>query len=131
MSFSRIFAGLVAVFAFQGTAHAASTIFTAHISDTGAVLHQTPNWINGVERRIQTDYLTEYTLALDTRTTRGDPAFCSVSAIDKSQYERLIYGQGKIVSKPLAGKVTVITQLVDVTGPAGDNSLEFMLMCMR
>ncbi|MNJ82444.1 hypothetical protein D3C81_2141410 [compost metagenome] len=54
-----------------------------------------------------------------------------MSPIDNSSYEHLLHGQAKVIGKPAAGQVTVITQLVDVKGNSDDNSLEFQVMCTQ
>ncbi|PYB86429.1 MULTISPECIES: hypothetical protein [Pseudomonas] len=131
MTVNRLFLVLMLAFGIQGAAYANQAIFTAHISDDGTILNQSPQWITQVERRVQTDYLTEYTISLKKKVTQGDPGYCAMSPIDNSQYERVIYGQGKVIGKPRADKVIVATQLVDVNGPSGDNSLAFQLLCVR
>lgn len=117
--------------AFQASAMAKDMILTAHVSADGSVLRQWPEWIAQVERQPQANYFTQYKLRFNPRIVHQDPGFCSVSPIDASSYDRQMHGQAKVIGKPLAEQVTVMTQLVDKKGPSGDNSLEFLLMCVR
>lgn len=125
--------GLVVMLAlgmgFHVSVQAKETVFTAHIGADGAVVRQWPKWIERVEHKPQTNYFSEYKLVLNPRIVHNDPGFCSVSPIDASSYEHLLHGQAKVTGKPLANQLTVITQLVDLKGSSGDNSLEFQVMC--
>ncbi|MDR2317106.1 MAG: hypothetical protein LBF06_12055 [Pseudomonas sp.] len=116
---------------FQGTAFANDDLLTAHVSADGKVLRQWPQWIIEVDHQPQENYFSLYKLKLNQRILHKDPGFCSVSPIDVSTYERQLHGQAKVIGKPLAEKVDVMTQLVDKQGASGDNSLEFLVMCSR
>ncbi|WP_236192575.1 hypothetical protein [Pseudomonas urethralis] len=116
---------------FQGAAFANDDLLTAHVSADGKVLRQWPQWITEVDHQPQKNYFSQYKLKLNQRIVHKDPGFCSVSPIDVSTYERQLYGQAKVIGKPLAEKVDVMTQLVDKQGASGDNSLEFLVMCSR
>ncbi|POG06499.1 hypothetical protein BGP84_17870 [Pseudomonas putida] len=115
--------------AFQGAAFANDDLLTAHVSADGKVLRQWPQWITEVDHLPQDNYFSLYKLKLNTRIVQKDPGFCSVSPIDASTYERQLHGQAKVIGKPLAEKVDVMTQLVDKQGASADNSLEFLVMC--
>ncbi|MBO9548654.1 hypothetical protein [Pseudomonas sp.] len=117
--------------AFQGAAFANDDLLTAHVSADGKVLRQWPQWITEVDHQPQKNYFSQYTLKLNKRIVHKDPGFCSVSPIDVSTYERQLHGQAKVIGKPLAEKVNVMTQLVDQQKASGDNSLEFLVMCSR
>lgn len=117
--------------AFQGSAIAEDRWMTAHISAQGEVLKQWPQWITSIDRQPQDNYFSLYKMNLNPRIVHQDPGFCSVSPIDASSYERQLYGQAKVIGKPLAANVDVMTQLVDKQEPSGDNSLEFLVMCIR
>ncbi|PYC45819.1 hypothetical protein DMX05_00305 [Pseudomonas soli] len=131
MKISRLLMASLMTLAFHKLAFAEQVLFTAHISHKGTILSQSPIWITEVKRVVQKDYMTEYTLLLDSNITQRDPAFCSMSPMDVGTYERLLYGQGKVIGKPSVGMVRVATQLVDLKGPSGDNSMAFQLMCVR
>ncbi|MFJ4063691.1 hypothetical protein ACIPW4_00165 [Pseudomonas sp. NPDC089996] len=117
--------------AFQSAAFANEDLMTAHVSADGKVLRQLPQWITEVDHQPQENYFSQYKLKLNTRIVHKDPGFCSVSPIDVSTYERQLHGQAKVIGKPLAETVNVMTQLVDHLGASGDNSLEFLVMCSR
>ncbi|MDF9754199.1 hypothetical protein ACVWY1_000511 [Pseudomonas sp. TE6288] len=131
MKISRLLMASLMTLAFHNLAFAEQVLFTAHISHKGTILNQSPTWITEVKRVVQKDYMTEYTLLLDSKITQSDPAFCSMSPIDVGTYERLLHGQGKVIGKPSVEMVRVATQLVDLKGPSGDNSMAFQLMCVR
>jgi len=131
MKMNKWLAALTLVAAWQGAAFAADELLTAHISADGKVLRQWPQWITEVDHQPQKNYFSLYKLKFNKRIVHKDPGFCSVSAIDASTYERQLHGQAKVIGKPLAEKVDVMTQLVDKQGPSGDNSLEFLVMCSR
>ncbi|AGZ32959.1 hypothetical protein C4Q28_00205 [Pseudomonas sp. SWI6] len=117
--------------AYQASALANETWWTAHIGGDGSVLRQWPKWIERVEHKPQDNYFTQYTLFFNKRIVHQDPGFCSVSPIDASSENRLVHGYAKVIGKPLAEQATVLTQLVDVKGPSGDNSMEFLVLCTR
>ncbi|BDM20330.1 hypothetical protein KMS_R00890 [Pseudomonas sp. LRP2-20] len=116
---------------FQGAAFANDELLTAHVSAEGKVLRQWPQWITEVDYQPKENYFSRYALKLNSRIVHKDPGFCSVSPIDASTYARQLHGQAKVIGKPLAEKVDVMTQLVDKQGASGDNSLEFLVMCSR
>ena len=116
---------------FQANAMAKDVVLTAHVAADGSVLRQWPEWISKVERQSQADYFTQYKLKFNPRIVHQDPGYCSVQPIDASSHDSLMHGQAKVIGKPLAEQVTVMTQLVDKKGPSGDNSLEFLVMCTR
>lgn len=115
----------------QANAMAKDVVLTAHVAADGSVLRQSPEWIKHVERQAQANYFTLYKLTLVPSIVHQDPGFCSVSPIDVSSYDRQLHGQAKVIGKPVAGGLSVMTQLADMRGPSGDNSLEFLLMCTR
>ncbi|MFJ4456366.1 hypothetical protein ACIP1G_21095 [Pseudomonas sp. NPDC089392] len=117
--------------AFQTGAHARETVLTAHVAADGTLLQQSPQWISSVELQAQPNYYNQYKVLLKPSAMPGKPRFCVASPIDASSYERQLHGQAKVIGVPRASHVTVMTQLVDVQGPSGDNALEFMLMCSR
>ena len=122
---------LVMSIAYQTSAMAKDTYWTAHVGKDGTVLRQWPKWIENVELSANANYFSQYKLILNNRIVHQDPGFCTVSPIDGSTEDRLLHGQAKVIGKPKAEGVTVLTQLVDVKGASGDNSLEFLVMCMR
>jgi len=117
--------------AWQGAALANDELLTAHVSADGKVLRQWPRWISEVDHQSQDNYFSLYKLKLNKRIVHKDPGFCSVSPIDASTHDRQLHGQAKVIGKPLAERVDVMTQLVDKQGPSGDNALEFLVMCSR
>ncbi|MFB4391115.1 MULTISPECIES: hypothetical protein [unclassified Pseudomonas] len=125
------FAAVLLGLAFSFGAMAQDSLLTAHISAKGEVLRQSPAWIEKVDRMAQANYLTEYKLTLNKRIVHMDPGFCTVSPIDKSTEAATLHGQAKVIGKPSAETATVITQLVDMNKPSGDNSLEFLILCTR
>ncbi|UVL04067.1 hypothetical protein [Pseudomonas sp. B21-047] len=123
---------LIVSLTFHVSAMAADDHWTAHISAEGEVLRSWPKWIEKVEKTPQSNYFTQYKMHLNKHIVQQDPRFCSVSPIDGSTQTRLLHGHAKVVGMPsVDGGVTVNTQLIDVNGASGDNSLAFMLMCMR
>ncbi|MDR2307305.1 MAG: hypothetical protein LBE53_08940 [Paucimonas sp.] len=114
--------------AFQGSVMAGELV-TAHIGADGQVLKQSPVWISRVQHQPQANYFTQYKLSL--QGLGRAPGFCSVSPIDASSYDKQLHGAAKVIGVPSADKLTVMTQLVDLSGPSGDNSQEFLLMCVR
>lgn len=122
---------LLSGFAFHSAAMARDVLWTAHINAAGEVARAWPAWIERVEHTPQDNYFSQYKLHFNKRIVHQDPGFCAVSAIDASSEQRLVHGHAKVVGKPTSESVTVITQLVDVDGPSGDNSMEFLLMCTR
>ncbi|MGE7993156.1 hypothetical protein ACQKPE_19355 [Pseudomonas sp. NPDC089554] len=117
--------------AFSTGALAKEPILTAHVSAEGAVLRQSSQWIEHVQRTVQNNYLTEYKLTLNEQVVDTDPGFCTVSPIDISTEVTTLHGQAKVIGKPIVESVVVMTQLVDMKEPSGDNSLEFLVMCTR
>lgn len=115
----------------HANASAADAFYTAHIDASGKILSQSPKWISYVTKENQAGYLSQYKLTLDPKVVKQNPTFCGVSPIDASNYDRMMHGQAKVIGLPLARNVTVQTQLVDMPGASGDNSLEFMIMCTR
>lgn len=122
---------LVAGMLFHVAAMGEDKVWTAHIAADGEVLRQWPQWITEVQHQPQDNYYSLYKLTLNPRIVQQDPGFCTVSPIDASNYERQMHGQAKVIGKPVAELFTVMTQLVDVEGASGDNSLELMVMCTR
>lgn len=131
MKASRAIVVLMTGLAFQASAIAKETFWTAHVGADGTVLRQWPNWIESVEHKSQDNYFAQYSLFFNKRIVQQDPGFCSVSPIDTSSESRLAHGYAKVIGKPVAEKATVMTQLLDVKGPSGDNSMEFLVLCTR
>ncbi|MCX5506544.1 hypothetical protein [Pseudomonas sp. BJa3] len=117
--------------AFQASAAGKDMIFTAHVGADGKVLRQWPEWISHVEREVQANYFSQYKLKLNPRIVHQAPGFCSVSSIDVSSYDRQMHGQAKVIGKPLVEHLSVMTQLVDMKSASADNSLEFLVLCVR
>ena len=117
---------------FQASAMAKDVLWTAHISADGEVLRASPNWIEKVKHTGQDNYFSQYKVLFNKDIVKQNPGFCSASAIDGSTEQRLMHGQARIIGVPTVDRgVTVNTQLVDVDGPSGNNSMEFLLMCTR
>jgi hypothetical protein len=113
------------------SANADTTIFTASISSEGKVLAQNPQWIAGVEYDVQKDYFANYKINFKPGVYKNAPAFCSVSLTDSRSNDDIFYGQARLGAVPKQNNLTVITQLAGKTGPAGDGSQNFMLMCIK
>ncbi|PYC23742.1 hypothetical protein [Pseudomonas mosselii] len=131
MKMTRLIMPLLLGLVFQASAMAKDQFFTARVGADGTVLHQWPQWISEVERQAQANYFTQYKLKFNPRIVQQDPGFCSVSPIDASSYDRQLHGQAKVIGNPQVTHATVMTQLVDMKGASGDNSLEFLVMCIR
>lgn len=131
MNMTRCCLPVLLALIFQGSAMAHEVALTAHIAADGRILSQSPHWISQVQVQPQANYFTQYKLSLDKDQLRQAPGFCSVSPLDASSYQRQLHGAAKVVGTPLADKLTVQTQLVDVPGASGDNSLEFQVLCVR
>ncbi|UBM25520.1 hypothetical protein K8374_00435 [Pseudomonas sp. p1(2021b)] len=131
MKITKGLAALVIGLGIQTSVVAKEHLFTAQVAADGTVLRQWPEWIVKVEHQPQPNYFSLYKLHLNKRIVHQDPGFCSVSPIDASDYDRQLYGQAKVIGKPVVAKVDVMTQLVDKNGSSGDNSLEFLVMCTR
>jgi hypothetical protein len=115
----------------QASAIAKESLYTAHIAADGKVLRQSPQWIKTVKLISQPNYYSEYKLALDPAHWKNAPGFCSASPIDASDYDRLLHGSAKVNGAPTTRNLTVITQLVDLKGPSGNNDMEFLVLCTR
>ncbi|MDZ3994436.1 hypothetical protein [Pseudomonas sp. Teo4] len=131
MKASRAIAVLMIGLACQASAIAKEQFWTAHVGADGKVLRQWPKWIERVEHQAKDNYFAQYSLFFNKRIVHQDPGFCSVSPIDTSSENRLVHGYAKVIGKPVVEKATVMTQLLDVKGPSGDNSMEFLVMCTR
>ena len=127
----KCFLVLLSALAFQSAAMAKDVLWTAHIGADGKILRDRPEWIKEVELTALPNYFSQYKLYFSKQIAHQGPGFCAVSAIDASSEQRLVHGHAKVVGKPTYESVTVNTQLVDVDGPSGDNSMEFLLMCTR
>jgi hypothetical protein len=131
MKMTRLIMPLLLGLVFQTSAMAKDQFFTARVGADGTVLRQWPQWISEVERQAQANYFTQYKLKFNPRIVQQDPGYCSVSPIDASSHDRQMHGQAKVIGNPQVTHATVMTQLVDMKGASGDNSLEFLVMCIR
>ncbi|HEK1688154.1 TPA: hypothetical protein SMR42_004552 [Pseudomonas putida] len=131
MKVTRWSVALMAGLSLQAGAMAKDEMHTADVGADGKVLRQSSEWISEIEKTALRNYYVQYKLVLNPRIIQRDPSFCSVSAIDASSYDRQLHGQSKVIGKPVAEQVNVMTQLVDLKGPSGDNSLAFQVMCIR
>jgi hypothetical protein len=113
------------------SANTGTTIFTASISSEGKVLAQSPEWIAGVEYQVQKDYFADYKINFKSDVYKRAPSFCSVSLTDSRSNDDIFYGQARLGAMPKQNHVTVITQLSGKSGPSGDGSQSFMLMCIK
>ena len=113
------------------SANADTTIFTASISSEGKVLAQNPEWITGVEYNVQKDYFADYKINFKSGVYKKAPGFCSVSLMDSRSNDDIFYGQARLGAMPKQSHVTVITQLAGKSGPSGDGSQSFMLLCIK
>lgn len=131
MELTRWSVALVAGLTLQAGAMAKDVMHTADVGTDGKVLRQSSEWILEIEKTALDNYYVQYKLVLNPRIIQRDPGFCSVSVIDASSFDRQLHGQAKVIGKPVAEHVNVMTQLVDLTGPSGNNSLAFQVMCVR
>lgn len=113
------------------SASADTTIFTASISSEGKVLAQNPEWITGVDYNVKKDYFADYKINFKSDVYKKAPGFCSVSLTDSGSNDDIFYGQARLGAMPQQSHVTVITQLAGKSGPSGDGSQNFMLLCIK
>jgi hypothetical protein len=112
-------------------ASAASNVLTATISAQGKVVAQAPEWISAIDYFSQPDYFANYKVNFKPGVFIRAPRFCSVSLTDSRSEDDIYYGQARLGSTPKQDNVSVITQLAGMTGPSGDGSQNFMLMCVQ
>ena len=113
------------------SAAVAASVFTASIDSEGKVLAQSPQWIDGVEYRLQNNYFADYKINFKSGVYENAPGFCSVSLTDSRSSDDLFHGQARLGAAPKQTHLSVITQLAGKSGPAGDGSQSFMLMCIK
>lgn len=117
--------------ALSSQALAAPQVYTATIDRDGKLIHQDVTWIKGVTLTNQKNYFATYEISFTDAQFKRAPAFCSVSAIDTSDFDRLLYGDVKLSGAATTEKVSVLALMPGKSGPSGDSSLSFQLMCIR
>ena len=110
---------------------AATQIHTATIDRGGNVIHQDGAWIKNVNLINQQDYFATYEVSFNDGKFEKAPAFCSASTIDTGDTDRLLYGHVKIGGAATVKKVDVLGLVPGKSGPSGDSSMSFQLMCIR
>jgi hypothetical protein len=105
--------------------------FTAAVSSTGAVLRQSPAWIDNVSVDARPGYFAEYTLSLQPGTFTRQPGYCSVAATDRSDYDEIFYSQAQLGGTPGKHTLRVQTHRVGDSRPEHDPRASFLVLCLR
>jgi hypothetical protein len=111
--------------------NAENEYFTASISKEGKVLSQSSEWIDSVKYFSQKDWFANYEINFKPDTYKQAPAFCSASTTASAGEDDLLYGVAKLGAAPRQDRVTVITSYMGKSGPTGDSSQNFMLICFK
>src|ERR1700712_1019209 len=115
----------------SGHALASTQVYTATIDRAGNLVHQDASWIKDVTLKNQRNYFATYEVTFNNEQFKKAPVFCSASAIDSSNEDRLYYGHVKLGGAATAEKVNVLALFPGKSGPSGDSSMSFQLMCVR
>lgn len=110
---------------------ASSQIYTASVDREGNLIYQDAAWIKNVKLINQKDYFATYEISFRDEQFKKAPVFCSVSSTDTGDIDRLVYGQVKLGGAATAEKVNVLALMPAKSGPSGDSSMSFQLMCVR
>ncbi|CAM3159629.1 hypothetical protein BZK31_19390 [Pseudomonas floridensis] len=104
-------------------------LHTATIDQDGVVVAESSAWIKSVNLTRQKDYFATYEVRFVNGLFKQAPAFCSVSSIDTSDYDRLLYGHAKLGGAATTEKVNVLGLMVGKSEAAGDSAMSFQLAC--
>ncbi|WP_249582474.1 hypothetical protein [Pseudomonas viridiflava] len=115
----------------SASALAEPLLHTATIDPGGNVLAQSSAWIKAVKLTHQKDYFATYEVLFAEGLFKQAPGFCSVSSIDTSDYDRLLYGHTKLGGAATTEKVNVLGLMVGKNEPAGDSAMSFQLACTQ
>ncbi|MEE4079281.1 hypothetical protein V2I77_01790 [Pseudomonas viridiflava] len=110
---------------------ASPALHTATIDQQGRVVAQSSAWIKAVRLTNQKDYFATYDVLFAEGLFKQAPGFCSVSSIDTSDYDRLLYGHTKLGGAATTEKVNVLGLMVGKNEPAGDSAMSFQLACTQ
>lgn len=124
----KLFVGLTAM-ALSVGALAKPALHTATIDQQGKIVAQSSPWIKSVSYFSQKDYFATYEVFFKEGYFKKSPGFCSVSSIDTSDHERLLYGHAKLGGAATTEKVNVLGLMVGNSGASGDSSMSFQLAC--
>lgn len=108
---------------------ASPALHTATIDQQGRVVAQSSAWVKSVNLTNQKDYFATYEVMFMDGLFKQAPGFCSVSSIDTSDYDRLLYGHAKLGGAATTEKVNVLGLMVGKNEPAGDSAMSFQLAC--
>jgi hypothetical protein len=124
----KLFVGVTAM-ALSASALAKPALHTATIDQQGKIVAQSSPWIKSVSYFSQKDYFATYEVFFKEGYFKKSPGFCSVSSIDTSDHERLLYGHAKLGGAATTEKVNVLGLMVGNSGASGDSSMSFQLAC--
>ena len=131
MGFIKAMGVLLALAATGSFAVAGNRTYTASIDAKGQITAQSPQWLKEVKLTAQPDYFSEYKVRFVPGVFKKPPRFCTVSVTDLSSNEHIFHGHAKLGSVPAINYVNVLTLMVGDNKPAGDSSMDFMLMCVE
>ena len=131
MGFIKAMGVLLALAATGSFAVADNRTYTASIDAKGQITAQSPQWLKEVKLTAQPDYFSEYKVRFVPGVFKNPPRFCTVSVTDLSSNEHIFHGHAKLGSVPAINYVNVLTLMVGDNKPAGDSSMDFMLMCVE
>lgn len=131
MGFIKAMGVLLALAATGSFAVAGNRTYTASIDAKGQITAQSPQWLKEVKLTAQPDYFSEYKVRFVPGVFKNPPRFCTVSVTDLSSNEHIFHGHAKLGSVPAINYVNVLTLMVGDNRPAGDSSMDFMLMCVE
>ena len=131
MGFIKAMGVLLALAATGSFAVAGNRTYTASIDAKGQITAQSPQWLKEVKLTAQPDYFSEYKVRFVPGVFKNPPRFCTVSVTDLSSNEHIFHGHAKLGSVPAINYVNVLTLMVGDNKPAGDSSMDFMLMCVE
>ncbi|MBA1229153.1 hypothetical protein G7013_05750 [Pseudomonas viridiflava] len=110
-------------------AWATPALHTATINQNGVVVNQSSDWIKSVNLTRQKHYFANYEVRFVDGVFKQAPGFCSVSSIDTSDYDRLLYGHAKLGGAATTEKVKVLGLMVGKKEAAEDSAISFQLAC--
>jgi hypothetical protein len=124
----KLFVAVTAM-ALSAGALAKPVLHTATIDQQGKIVAQSSPWIKSVSYFSEKDYFATYEVFFKEGYFKKSPGFCSVSSIDTSDHERLLYGHAKLGGAATTEKVNVLGLMVGNSGASGDSSMSFQLAC--
>lgn len=130
MRFFKLIMGALLI-STSASALAEPQLHTATIDQGGNVLAQSSAWVKSVNLTNQKDYFATYEVLFAEGLFKQAPGFCSVSSIDTSDYDRLLYGHAKLGGAATTEKVNVVGLMVGKSEPAGDSAMSFQLACTQ